>query len=230
MTNKDIKEFLYLHTDEKYRAFTQKLITNIPAETIIGVRLPALKKLAKEIYKGSDWRAYLEETSDDTFEERMLQGFVIGFIDDEPKNVIPYIEKFIGKIDNWSICDSFCGSLKIVKRYPTVFWSFIKPFLYDGRTYYVRFALVMLLRYFVDAEHCAEAFAAFNEIKNEDYYVKMALAWAVAEFYAKLPVQTLAFLSQNSLSRWTHNKAIQKIKESRLTDKKTSLMLNGLRR
>lgn len=230
MTNSEIKKFLYLQADEKYRAFTQKLITNIPAETIIGVRLPAIKKLAAEIYKTSDWKKYLEGASDDTFEERMLQGFVIGFMDGGPEKVIPYIDKFIGKIDNWSVCDSFCSSLKIAKRYPEAFWSFIKPLLYDGRTYYVRFALVMLLKHFCDAEHCDEAFSAFSEIKNEDYYVKMAVAWATAEFYAKLPAQTLAFLSENPLDRWTHNKAVQKIKESRFTDKQTRLMLNSLKR
>ena len=229
MTNKEIKDFLHLHADEGYRRFTQKLITNIPPDTILGVRLPIIKKLAKEIYKGSDWRTYLAEASDDTFEEKMLQGFVIGSIE-TLELAIPYIERFIGKIDNWSVCDSFCGSLKIVRRYPDTFWSFVKPLLYDRRDYYIRFALVITLRYFADSEHCSEAFNAFSSIKNDGYYVKMALAWAVAEFYAKLPNETLEFLKENSLSRWTHNKAIQKIKESRLTGKETHEMLNSLKR
>ena len=230
MTNPEIRAYLYAHADEKYRMFAQKLIPNVRIEEIIGVRLPILRKLAVEIIKNTDCDKYLAEAWDEMFEERMLQGFVIGLASGSVEQVLARIKSFLPKIGDWSVCDSFCCSLKIAKRCPEELWRFIEPLLSDKRTYYARFAFVMLLRYFVDEKHCDRAFEAFCGVQNEDYYVKMAVAWAVAEFYARLPEKTEEFIAKNLMDRWTHNKAIQKIGESRLTDAKSRARLNTMKR
>ena len=158
-----------------FRAFMAKLTPNVPKENMLGVRIPKLRKLAKELAK-TDWRTYLEEAKDDSFEEIMLQGLVIGYIKAELSEILIQVEQFLPKIDNWAVCDSFCAGLKLPKQYPQEMWEFIVPYLKDARPYYIRFGVVMLLDYYTDREHVKEGLALLDQIRNEDYYVKMAVA------------------------------------------------------
>ncbi|WP_066716921.1 DNA alkylation repair protein [Clostridium sp. Marseille-P299] len=221
-----IKQDLLELAEPKYQEFTSKLLPGI--DNILGVRLPALRKLAKDILKDNPME-YLENATEDSFEEIMLQGMVIGGLKDIDL-VFHYIEEFLPKINNWSVCDSFCAGLKISKKYPKEMWQFIQPYLKDDREYFIRFAVVMLLNYYVDEEHIAEALQALDQIKHDAYYVKMAVAWAISIYYIKLPERTLEYLKYNSLDDFTYNKALQKITESLRVDKETKQMIRNMKR
>lgn len=221
-----IKQTLLDLVEPSYQEFTSKLLPGI--DNILGVRLPVLRNLAKDISKDNPI-AYLNVATNDSFEEIMLQGMVIGYLKDIDL-ICNQIEAFLPKINNWSVCDSFCAGLKITKKKPKEMWEFILPYLKDDREYYIRFAAVMLLNYYVDEEHIEEALQALDDIKHEAYYVKMAVAWAISIYYIKLPEQTMEYLGNNSLDNFTYNKALQKITESLRIDKDTKQMIKAMRR
>ena len=148
--NLDIKSELVRLSDPKYRTFSSGLIPG--ADNMIGVRIPDLRDLAKRIAAG-DSKEYLKEATDDSFEEIMLQGLVIGYAKGQPDEIIAALKYFIPKIDNWSINDSTAMGLKIVTKHQDTFWKFIQPYLDSDREFFVRFGVVMLLSYYVDEEH-----------------------------------------------------------------------------
>lgn len=226
MTQEEIRKRLYELAEPNYQEFSSKLIPGV--ENIIGVRLPVLRKLAKEI-GSKDSYEYLKTANSELFEEIMLQGMVIGNLRDLDE-VFYNIEKFLPKINNWSVCDSFCASLKITKKYPKEMWDFIQPYLKDNKEYYIRFAVVMLLNYYVDEEHCERALELLNNIKHDAYYVKMAVAWAISMYFIRLPEQTMKFLQYNSLDDFTYNKSLQKITESLRIDVNTKQMIRAMKR
>lgn len=216
---------LHALADPKYRKFAAGLLPGTP--DILGVRLPQLRKLAKECAKG-DWRSYLAAASDATFEERMLQGMVIGYANGEPEEMFAYIAAFVPKIDNWSVCDSFCAGLKITKKYPDEMWRFLKTYLKSDQEFAIRFGVVMTLWYFIDEDHLEEIFAVFDTIRHDGYYVKMAVAWAVSVCYAKMPERTHQYLTVCRLDEETYAKALQKILESRSTNQETRTSIRSL--
>jgi 3-methyladenine DNA glycosylase AlkD len=205
-----IRKELESTADEKYRLFSSKLVPNI--NNMLGVRLPALRKIAKRL-ANDGYKEYLAATGLVYFEETMLQGMIIGYLNMEWKNKVEYITRFIPKIDNWSVCDSFCAGLKFDENSSDDIWKFLQPYLKSKRAYEIRFAVVMLLFHFVNEKYTKRAFSAFNRIKHDNYYVKMAVAWAVSVYFRDLPEASLHYLKNNKLDDWTHNKAIQKITE-----------------
>ena len=215
--NRRIREQIEKLAEPEYQAFTTRLLPGV--RNIIGVRLPSLRKMAKEIAKG-DWRVYLDYASDESFEEIMLQGMVIGYVRGAINEVIPYIEKFVYKIDNWSICDSFCTGLKITKDYKEEMWNVLKPYFHKQGEFEVRFGVVMLLNYYLDEEYIKPVCKMFDEIEHDGYYVKMAVAWAISIYYIHYPEAMEEYLRNNKLDEFTYKKALQKICESRAVDNK----------
>lgn len=213
--------------EEDYRIFTSSLLPG--REHILGVRLPTLRKMAAGIAK-DDFRKYLQQASNDTFEEVMLQGMVIGLAKCDVDEKLKYAKDFIPKIDCWSLCDSFCGGLKITNQHKERVWKFLQPYLHSEKEYELRFGVVMLLGYYVLPEYCNQVFALFDRIKHEGYYVKMAVAWAISVFFVKLPEQTMCYLKENTLDGFTYNKALQKIRESFRVDKETKELLRSMKR
>lgn len=193
--------------DEKYRQFSASLIPNI--NNVVGVRLPELRKLARNIAKG-DWRAYLAQADSDYFEEVMLQGMVIGCAKADVEEILHHIAAFVPKIDNWSVCDSFCSGLKITSLHKERVWEFIQPYLESDKEYDIRFGVVMLLNYYVDELYIHRVLERLDRITHEGYYVKMAVAWAVSICFVKLPDITMDYLRSNSLDDFTYNKALQR--------------------
>lgn len=223
----NVKNKLLELRDSEYRDFSKKLL---PGTTnIIGVRIPDIRRIAKEI-ANDDVDNYLKSASDETFEEIMLQGMVIGYAKKNLENALNMINNFIPKIDNWSVCDCFCTGLRIAKKYPNEIWNFIIPFLRDDRTFYVRFGVVMILKYYVDKEHIEKAFKEFDNIKNKDYYAQMAVAWAVSCYFIKFKNETMQYLKNNNLDDFTFNKSIQKIIESYRVDKNIKNKIKKLKR
>ena len=228
------------------------------AKTVIGVRLPVLHKLAKRLAK-KNWQENLsafenaaqllsDEYADSTsaaagmnFEERMLWGFLIGEVtaklidkgeteEMNIQNVFEMIQKFLPWIDNWSLCDSFCAGLKFTRSCPEQMWEFLRPLFYSEEEYAVRFAVVMCINYFITEEYVDKLFPIFDGITHEDYYVKMAAAWAVSICYVNFPVTTIPYLLNNRLDDFTYNKALQKIVESRCVAVETKERIRKMKR
>lgn len=212
ITNNDILDFLIQNKDEKYKTFSSSLIPN--GHELIGVKLPTLRNLAKKISKECNVEKYLNNANSNYFEEIMLQGLVIGYYNSDIQNIINLCCNFIPKIDNWSICDSFCNSLKISKEHPSEMLNYISRYIKSDKTYEIRFLLVMLLNYYVSKQYLNIIFEILEKVKKDDYYVKMAAAWLISICYIKFPDETLNYLKNCKLDKFTYNKSLQKILES----------------
>jgi 3-methyladenine DNA glycosylase AlkD len=225
--NRTIREQLIDLAEEEYRLFSSALIPTI--DNVLGVRLPELRKLAKQIAR-EDWRSYLRQADDDYFEEIMLQGMVIGYAKADIEEILRYVSDFVPKIDNWSVCDSFCTGLKFTKANRARVLAFLQPYLVSDREYEIRFGVVMLLNFYIEEDSVTQVLQRLDSIRHEGYYVKMAVAWAVSICYVKFPEAGLAYLNDNSLDDVTYGKALQKITSSHRVDQATREMIRGLRR
>ena len=222
-----VRTQLFEQIDEQYKKFQANIIPN--ETNILGVRLPILRKMAKEIAK-SDWKEFVMNTSEDYFEEVMLKGIVIGYAKMEMDERLKWIEWFVPKISNWSICDSFCSSLKIADKDKKKVWDFVMPYLNSSNEYEVRFGIVMLLNFFVEKEYVVMVLRLFNSIKHEGYYSKMAVSWAISVCFIHFPCKTMKFLNDNDLDEFTFNKALQKIIESNRVDQETKNAIRKMKR
>lgn len=211
MNNEEIREKIRELADVTYKEFHSGLCPN--TNNIIGVRVPVLRNLAKQIVK-EDFATYLNNAKDEYYEEIMLQGMVIGMAKVEVKKTMEYLAKFIPKIDNWAVCDVTVAGLKITKKYPKEMWEFLQPYLHSKKEFEVRFAIVMLLDFYLTEEYIDTVLTILNQIKQEGYYVKMAIAWAISVAFIKFEKQTMKLLEKNELDDFTYNKALQKIIES----------------
>ena len=223
----DIKAELVRLAEPEYAVFSRRLLPG--TENVLGVRLPLLRRLARRIAKG-DWAAYLDTAGDGSFEEVMLQGMVIGAICAPPQEVLARTAAFVPKIDNWSVCDSFCSGLKLARTHPEPVWEFLQPYFEDPRPFAVRFAVVMLLFYYLDDAHIDRVLSLLDGVRQPDYYARMAVAWAVSIAYVRFPEKTLAYLKTCSLDDFTYNKALQKAVESRCVGEPARSLLRAMKR
>ncbi|MGE6256311.1 DNA alkylation repair protein [Heyndrickxia sporothermodurans] len=222
-----IRKQIFELIDTDYQQFSAALIPTI--NNVLGVRLPELRKIAKKIVKG-DWRAYLETAKDEYFEEVMLQGMVIGYVKTDIEELLFYVASFVPKIDNWSVCDSFCTGLKSTKENKERVWEFLQPYLSSKKEYEIRFGVVMLLDFYIENEYIERVLNLLDRVKHEGFYAKMAVAWAVSICYVKLPDSTMEYLRNNTLDDFTYNKALQKITESNRVDKETKSLIRSMKR
>ncbi len=203
---------LETYATARNKAGAEKFITT--KYEILGVQMPPIRQLAKEIKNNPNWRQLLATLTDDTYEELAVQSLVIATAKMEPAERLDYIAAYLPKIDNWGLCDSFVCALKFTAKNQALVWDFLQPYLNSDQEFSLRFGIVMILDYFMTPVYVPQALKIFNRLHHSGYYVKMAVAWAVAEAYIKQPILTLPFLKNNRLDSWTHNKAIQKITES----------------
>jgi len=223
----EVKEKLRSLADEKYRTFTSQLLPG--TDNILGVRLPQLRKLAREI-AGGNWQEYINTADDEYFEEVMLKGMVIGLVKTDAEERLRFIRDFIPRISNWSVCDSFCAGLKFAAKNKELVWSFLQPYFRSDREFDIRFAVVMGMDYFIDEEHIDEFLSIIDNIRHDGYYVKMAAAWALSVCFVKFPEKTMAYLKNNSMDDFTYNKALQKIIESNRIDSDTKTLIRSMKR
>ncbi|MGO5091226.1 DNA alkylation repair protein [Clostridium sp. LCP25S3_F10] len=225
--NKAIREQIFELADEEYQKFSSSLLPN--TDNILGVRLPKLRKLAKAISK-EDWREFMANYDSKYFEEIMLQGLVLGYAKTDIEEILQYVANFVPKIDNWSVCDSFCTGLKFTKNNMERVWNFIQPFLSSNKEFEVRFGVVMLLNFYINDEYIDKVIKSLDAIKHSGYYAKMAAAWTISICYIKFPKQTMEYLENNTLDDFTYNKALQKITESLRVDKETKIIIKSMKR
>lgn len=203
--------YLYSLQDLKYKNFHSKLLPN--TNNLIGIKIPILKKIAKDISKGN-YIEFLHLTKHTIYEETMIHGFIISNIKLQPDNIIDYINNFLPYINNWAICDSFCASLHIIKKNKEIFYKYIKRKIKNKNIWIKRFCFVILLDYYLEEKYLKEIFNMCDSYNTNDYYVEMAIAWLISIAYIKHKNITLEYLNNNKLNNFTYNKAIQKIIES----------------
>ena len=210
LSEKDVFERLLRLRDEGYAEFAASLIPNV--DNVLGVRLPKLRQFAKELQReGFEGFSAMPATF---MEMNMIDGMLIGLLKESPEVIIAKIEKFLPRIDNWSVCDSFCCGLKFCKQNREKVWEFIMPLLKSEREYYVRFALVMMLNYFVEDDYVDRVLELAVKVRHEGYYAKMALAWLLSVCYVKFPEKVEEILAQKTLAEDVQTKTVRKICES----------------
>ena len=217
---------LYDLQDLKYRDMQIKIIPNINPASVIGVRTPELKRMAKDILKAGNYRGFLEELPHKYFEENQLQAFIISGIKDL-KECMEELEKFLPHVDNWATCDQM--SPKIFRKHKDVLLAHSKEWIDSEKTYTVRFGVGMLMEHFLDEDFDPVYPEMVAKIRSEEYYVNMMIAWYFATALAKQYESILPFIEEKRLDHWTHNKAIQKSVESRRITEEQKLYLKSLK-
>lgn len=219
-TNKTYQDFvntLRKLRDIKYLEFNKKIVfTNYE---MFGIRVPLLRKIAKQI-KNTDILQFLDISKPTTYEEIFIRGIIISYIKDY-SIFLNYFNDYLQYIDNWAICDMVISSFKIIKTNKENFENIIKNLLKSKEEYYVRVGIISLMDYYISKEKLEDLFAYLNNITHDSYYVHMAIAWMVSIMYIKFPKETELYLKNNNLKDITHNKAIQKIRESLRVSKET---------
>lgn len=212
----DIQKILFENQDLKYRDFHCRLMPTIDKSTVIGVRTPVMRKIAKDFAKTDEAREFIKILPHEYYEENNLHGFIIETIKDYGE-CIRALDAFLPYVDNWATCDLM--SPKIFKKYLPELLEQIKIWISSAHTYTIRFGVEMLMRYFLDEHFKAEYLDLVAEIKSDEYYVNMMKAWYFATALAKQYDATIGYIENKKLDVWSHNKAIQKAVESyRITD------------
>ena len=207
-----VKDRLMALQDLKYADFQRKLMPTVPVETVIGVRTPQLRKLAKELKGSEEAEAFLKELPHAFFDENQLHAFLVGEEKDFEK-CIQEVGRFLPFVDNWATCDQL--SPKVFKMHRTELLGYIRRWLGSEHTYTVRFAEGMLMEHFLDEDFAPEYPEMVAAVRSEEYYINMMTAWYFATALAKQWDAVLPYIEGRRLDMWTHNKAIQKSVESR---------------
>ena len=208
----NIVDKLFEMQDIKYRDFTAKLIPNISPDSMIGVRLPQVKKLAKELYKSGEYINFVNSLPHTYFEEYHLHCYIISEIKDF-EVFINELERLLPYIDNWSVCDSLRP--KCFTKNKEVSLIHIKKWIKDDHIYTQRFAIEMLMVHYLNEDFKSEYLELVSKVQGDDYYLKMMIAWYFATALAKQYDATLPYIENHIIEdKWTHNKAIQKALES----------------
>ena len=216
-------------SEEKYRDFQNKLVPGEGQPEILGIRMPVLRSIAKEIGRGEP-RQFLAVCGDDYYEERMLRALVAAGIKPAGCEELQALaDDMLPYVSNWAVCDCFCMELKSVKRFRKPFFEHIAGYL-SGGVWEQRVGLVLMLSHYLDGEYIDRVLARVNAIRSSEHYVRMAQAWLLATALVKCPEPTLAYYANNSLDPATQNKAIQKACESYRVDDETKAYLKTLKK
>ena len=220
---KILKELFKLQ-DKKYRDFQVKLIPGSSIDKMIGVRTPDLRKYSKKLIKENNYKDFLDELPHNYFDENQLHAFILSEIKDY-NECINYINKFLPYVDNWATCDQM--SPKVFKKNKDKLLLEIKKWLKSKDTYTIRFGIGMLMQHFLDEGFKKDYLKLVSKIKSNEYYINMMIAWYFATALAKQYKETIPYLEDKILDKWTHNKTIQKAIESyRITAEQKEYLRN----
>lgn len=197
--------------DDVYREFQAKLVPNIPKETILGVRTPEMRKIAKEVFESAERDAFLNDLPHKYYEENLIHFFVLAMIRDFDE-CVRRVEAFLPYVDCWPASDQ--ATPKSFRKNHEKLLPYIEKWIASDHVYTARFGLRMLMNEFLDADFKEEYLALAASKQGEDYYLKMMIAWFFATALAKRYDETVPYLEQHRLDEWVHKKAIQKAIES----------------
>ena len=216
MITEEIRQSLFDLQDIKYRDFQAKLIPGTDTETMIGVRTPELRKLAKQMLKREEIGEFLQDLPHRYFDENQLHAFIISGIREYGK-CMEELERFLPYVDNWATCDQM--SPVVFKKHKQELLSGIREWIRSEHTYTVRFGIGMLMQHFLDDDFDPAYPELVAGVRSEEYYVNMTIAWYFATALAKQYDAVLPYLEGRRLDPWVHNKTIQKAVESyRISD------------
>ena len=221
-----IRKKLFELRDEEYKAFHAKLIPTVAPETIIGVRTPVLRKYAGEMSKDPRIEEFLAAVPHPYYDENNLHAFIIERYKDYGE-CLAAVENFLPYIDNWATCDMLAP--KVFGRHTKELLEPVHRWITSEDTYTIRFAMNMLMRFYLDEEFRPEYLELVSGVKSEEYYVNMMIAWYFATALAKQYEAALPYLEQRKLASWTHNKTIQKACESYRITAEQKAYLRGLK-
>ena len=207
----EIQNELFKLQDVKYRDFQAKLMPTINPESMIGVRTPELRKLAKQLAKRDDIDEFLDVLPHKYFDENQLHAFIISGMKDYEK-CLERLEAFLPFVDNWATCDQM--SPKIFKKHRVDLVQRIEKWIESDYTYTVRFAIGMLMEHFLDEDFDIVYADMVADVHSEEYYINMMIAWYFATALAKQYDAIVPYIIEQRLNTWTHNKTIQKAVES----------------
>ena len=206
-----IRETLFSLRDEKFAAFQARLIPNVAPERIIGVRTPTLRKLAKTLRGSGEAEEFLKALPHDFFEENNLHAFLLCEMKDFDA-CVQAVEDFLPYVDNWATCDQM--SPGVFRKNKQALLPYIRCWIASERCYTRRFGTGMLMSHFLDEDFREEYLRLVSDIRSEEYYVNMMIAWYFATALAKQYEAALPYLENRRLDPWVHNKTIQKAVES----------------
>ena len=220
----EIQKYLLSQADQKYRAFTLSLIPNVDEKTFIGVRLPILKKYAKQLDNKEE---FLDCLPHEYHEENILHAFILSSIKDYDE-FIRRVDAFLPYVSNWSVCDTICN--KHLNKHKDKLINEIYKWLKSNQLYRVRYAVKCLMNYYLGEDFKKEHIDKVSEIKLDDYYVKMMIAWYLATGLAKNYDDFIIPIEEGKFDNFTHNKAIQKAVESFRVSDEHKTYLKSLKR
>ena len=218
----EIRKRLYEDQDEKYRDMQLRTIPSVAPETIIGVRTPELRSLAKELAKREDIGTFLAKLPHGFFEENQLHAFILSGMKDYG-TCMEELNRFLPFVDNWATCDQM--SPKIFKKHRSELLKEIRIWIRSGDTYTIRFGVGMLMEHFLDEDFNPKYPEMVAKLRSSEYYVNMMIAWYFATALAKQYDAVLPYIEERKLDAWTHNKTIQKAVESyRITEEQKTYL------
>ena len=226
MNRTDLIRELESLQDSEYLEMQRKIIPSADPDSIIGVRTPELRALAKELLKSGEYKDYLSELPHEYFEENQLHAFIVSGIKD-PDECMEELERFLPYVDNWATCDQM--SPGIFKKHKNVLLAHIEKWLRSDKTYTVRFGVGMLMQHFLDEDFDPRYPEMVAGLRSEEYYINMMIAWYFATALAKQYESVLPYIEKKRLDDWTHNKAIQKSIESRRITEEQKSVLKSLK-
>lgn len=229
----DINNFFKENSDEIFKNFHSNLCPNI--DNIIGIKVPILKKYSKQLLSKyltsyNLIEDYIKNGSEQYNENLMLKALVIAYSKlsiEERENLL---DEFVFKINNWSVCDILCSNLKLKTDEKVQFYNYIDKFSNSDKEFEIRFYIVTLISNYIDIKYISNNFNKLESVKNDKYYVKMAIAWYISICYIKYKEETLKYLKNCNLDNFTYNKALQKIIESLRVSKEEKEYIKKLKR
>lgn len=222
----EIQKSLFEMQDSEYRAFHSKLMPTVDPEKIIGIRTPVLRKFANEFAKTYEAEGFIKNLPHVYYEENNLHAFVLEKIKNFHK-AVKLTEEFLPYIDNWATCDMFMP--KVFKKNKQEILPYAIKWMKSEHTYTVRYGIGILMSLFLDEDFSEEYLKLVTDIKSEEYYVNMMIAWYFATALAKQYECTVKYIEQKKLDKWVHSKAIQKAVESYRVPKETKEYLKTLK-
>lgn len=221
-----LQEKLFALQDKQYAAFQAKLTPTVPADCFIGIRVPVLRKFAKQFTEEAEYVDFIAQLPHKFYDENMLHGLLIS----EEKNYnecIRLIDEFLPYVDNWAVCDIM--SPKILAKHKNELLGKIKHWSKSPHIYTCRFGIKMLMSHYLDKDFKAELLEIPTSVRSDEYYIKMMVAWFFATALAKQWDATIPYIEQKRLAPWTHNKTIQKAIESYRISDEQKLYLRTLK-
>lgn len=223
-----IDDFLREHAEPAYAAFSMSLMQDATVR-VVGVRLPLLRRFAREVVKKNLWRDLWKEDSDSVFEVILLKGLVMAGARMPDEERWDYVERYVRQITNWSLCDSVCTSLRFVRKNPEESWMRLAPYWQSEEEFRQRFGVVMLLGHYILPEYIDRVLEVLAGVRPAGYYARMAVAWALSVCFVGFPEKVYALLQSAAFDPEVRSMTLRKIMESQRVSLPWKTRIRGLR-